>query len=183
MRSICVFCGSSSGYDRAFEAQAQTCGTALAERGWRMVYGGAETGLMGVAARACLDADGEVLGVIPEFLIPIEGAQAGAEIRITATLAARKATMVEEADGFLILPGGAGTLEEIFDVVMLGQMGRHDKPIAFVDTAFWGPLETLMRHIVATGFTDPSVLERMSFFDEVEDALVALDEAGSEPAS
>lgn len=139
-----------------------------------MVYGGAEAGLMGTAARACLESGGSVLGVIPEFLIPIEGALEGADIRITATMGARKAMMVEEADAFLILPGGAGTLEEIFDMIMLRQLGRHDKPAAFLDATYWAPLEALMRHITAAGYAQPDVLEAMSFQADPDGALNAL---------
>ncbi|XBQ16411.1 MAG: TIGR00730 family Rossman fold protein [Oceanicaulis sp.] len=177
MRSICVFCGTRTGGDPRYEALAEAAGRAIARRGDRLVYGGAERGLMGVCARAALDEGGKVFGVIPEFLIPVEGRQEGAEIRITATMAARKAMMVEEADGFLILPGGAGTLEEIFDMVMLGQLGRHRKPAAFLDDAFWAPLEALLRHVVETGFADPKILKGLSFHAGVEDALHALDAA------
>ncbi|MEQ8406274.1 MAG: TIGR00730 family Rossman fold protein [Oceanicaulis sp.] len=176
MRSICVFCGSKTGLEPRYEALAAETGRAIAEAGMRLVYGGAQAGLMGVTARAALEAGGEVFGVIPEFLIPVEGRQEGAEIRITATMAARKAMMVEEADGFVILPGGAGTLEEVFDMVMLAQLGRHAKPAAFLDSAFWGPLETLLRHVVETGFADPKIMTGLSFHGGVEDALRALDE-------
>lgn len=183
MRSICVFCGTKTGGEPRYEALAQAAGGAIARAGMRLVYGGAKAGLMGVTARAALAEGGEVFGVIPEFLIPVEGCQDGVEIRITATMAARKAMMVEEADAFLILPGGAGTLEEVFDMVMLAQLGRHAKPAAFLDSAFWGPLETLMRHVVETGFADPRILDAMSFHGGVEDALSTLDAAMTRTAS
>ncbi|MFW6412876.1 MAG: TIGR00730 family Rossman fold protein [Oceanicaulis sp.] len=175
MRSICVFCGTKTGTEPRYEALADAAGRAIARRGDRLVYGGAERGLMGITARAALAEGGSVFGVIPEFLIPVEGAQDGVEIRVTATMAARKAMMVEEADAFLILPGGAGTLEEIFDMVMLAQLGRHKKPAAFLDAAFWGPLETLLRHVVDTGFASPAILDGLSFHGGVEDALSRLD--------
>ncbi len=174
MGSICVFCGSGFGADPAHAALADATGRAIAARGWRMVYGGAEAGLMGAAARACLEAGGSVLGVIPEFLIPIEGALEGADIRITATMGARKAMMVEEADAFLVLPGGAGTLEEVFDMIMLRQLKRHGKPAAFLDAAYWAPLEALMRHVTAAGYAKADVLEAMSFHAEPQAALDAL---------
>lgn len=177
MGSICVFCGSGVGGEAGHTALAEATGRAIAARGWRMVYGGAEAGLMGVTARACLEAGGSVLGVIPEFLIPVEGAQDGAEIRITATMGARKAMMVEEAEAFLVLPGGAGTLEEVFDMIMLRQLGRHAKPSAFLDAAYWAPLEALMRHIVQSGYAKPDVLEAMSFHTEPDAALNALERA------
>ena len=117
---------------------------------------------------------GEVLGVIPEFLIPLEGLQDGVEPRITATLASRKAIMVEEADGFLALPGGAGTLEEIFDMIMLRQLGRHQKPAAFVDAEFWGPLETLLLRVVDAGFAQDDVIRTISFHPEAGAAIERL---------
>lgn len=175
MRSICVFCGSGLGVDPAHVDLGERTGRAIADRGLRMVYGGGASGLMGVTARACLAAGGSVLGVIPEFLIPTEGAQDGADIRITATLASRKAMMIEEGDAFLILPGGAGTLEEVFDMVMLRQLGRHQKAYAFVDLAYWSPLKTLMRHVVASGYAQDDILEAMSFHDDPDAALGALE--------
>ncbi len=174
MRSICVFCGSSDGSDARFAKLAEDTGRELARKGLRLVYGGAEAGLMGRMARAALDEGGEVLGVIPEFLIPLEGLQDGVEPRITATLASRKAIMVEEADGFLVLPGGAGTLEEIFDMIMLRQLGRHQKPAAFVDADFWGPLETLLLRVVDAGFAQDDVIRTISFHPEAGDAIERL---------
>jgi uncharacterized protein (TIGR00730 family) len=181
MGSICVFCGSGVGTLSAHTDLAEATGRAIAQRGWRMVYGGAEAGLMGLTARACLQAGGSVLGVIPEFLIPVEGAQEGAEIRITATMGARKAMMVEEADAFLVLPGGAGTLEEVFDMIMLRQLGRHAKPSAFLDATYWKPLEELMRHVVRSGYAKPEILDAMSFHDTPEAALNALGGAITAP--
>ena len=174
MRSVCVFCGSSSGDDPQFTALAEQAGAAIADAGLRLVYGGAEAGLMGSLARAALARGGAVLGVIPEFLIPVEGAQEGVELRLTATLAARKAMMVEEADAFLILPGGAGTLEEIFDMIMLRQLGRHAKPAAFADRAFWNPLEQLLIHVREAGFASETATAGLSFHDSVADGLAAL---------
>jgi len=174
MRSVCVFCGSHTGSDPRFSALAAATGAAIAKAGLRLVYGGAKAGLMGETARAALAENGEVLGVIPEFLIPIEGLQEGVEPRITATLAARKILMVEEADAFLVLPGGAGTLEEIFDMIMLRRLGRHDKPATFLDSEFWGPLQILLHHVVDAGFARGEALDAISFHNEVEEALDAL---------
>lgn len=175
MRSICVFCGSSDGSDARFAKLAEDTGRAIARQGIRLVYGGAEAGLMGRMARAALEEGGDVLGVIPEFLIPLEGLQDGVEPRITATLASRKAIMVEEADGFLVLPGGAGTLEEIFDMIMLRQLGRHDKPAAFIDADFWGPLETLLLRVVDAGFAQDNVIKTISFHPDPDAALKRLE--------
>ncbi len=174
MRSICVFCGSKAGEDSHFRALAEGTGRTLARSNVRMVYGGAEAGLMGIAARAALEAGGEVLGIIPEFLIPIEGIQDGVDIRITATMASRKAMMVEEADAFLVLPGGFGTLEEIFDMIMLRQLGRHAKPACFIDAAYWAPMKQLVTHIVDTGFAERNVLKAIGFHETPEEAVAGL---------
>jgi len=174
MRSICLYCGSGAGHDPAFAAMARETGQAVARAGLRLVYGGAQTGLMGEAARAALAGGGPVLGVIPEFLIPSEGAQEGVELRITATLASRKAMMAAEADAFLILPGGAGTLEEVFDMIVQRQNGMHLKPAAFVGTGFWAPLEVLLNHVAASGFADAGLLDALSFHPDPASALAAL---------
>lgn len=174
MRSICLFCGSGAGRDPAFTGMARDAGRAIARAGLRLVYGGAENGLMGEAARAALAEGGRVLGVIPEFLIPVEGAQDGVELRITATMASRKAMLTEEADAFLILPGGAGTLEEVFDMIMQRQHGLHAKPAAFVGTGFWSPLESLLSHVAEAGFADAAVLDGLSFHPDPHAALSAL---------
>jgi len=153
---------------------AREAGQAVARSGMRLVYGGAECGLMGEAARAALAEGGPVLGVIPEFLIPVEGAQDGVDLRITATMASRKAMMTAEADAFLILPGGAGTLEEVFDMIMQRQHGLHSKPAAFVGTGFWAPLEVLLSQVAASGFADAGLLDALSFHADPASALAVL---------
>ncbi|MCH8489350.1 MAG: TIGR00730 family Rossman fold protein [Oceanicaulis sp.] len=174
MRSICLYCGSGAGHDPAFAAMAREAGRAVARAGLRLVYGGAQSGLMGEAARAALAEGGPVLGVIPEFLIPVEGAQDGVDLRITATLASRKAMMAAEAAAFLILPGGAGTLEEVFDMIVQRQHGLHMKPAAFVGSAFWAPLEVLLGQVAASGFTDANLLDALSFHADPAAALAVL---------
>ncbi len=174
MRSICLYCGSGAGHDPEFAQMAREAGQAVARAGLRLVYGGAQSGLMGEAARAALAEGGPVLGVIPEFLIPIEGAQEGVDLRITATLASRKAMMTAEADAFLILPGGAGTLEEVFDMIMQRQHGQHAKPAAFVGTQFWAPLEVLLDQVAKSGFADASLLNALSFHADPASALAML---------
>jgi uncharacterized protein (TIGR00730 family) len=174
MRSISVFCGSRTGQSRHHLELARETGRVFAKNNIRLVYGGAINGLMGEMARAALDADGEVLGIIPEYLIPSEGAQDGIKLRITATLAARKAMMINEASGFLVLPGGAGTLEEVFDMIVLAQLGQHSKPAAFVDASYWAELKTLLQKIVANGFADSQTPDRLSFHDHPQSALDAV---------
>jgi len=129
---------------------------------------------MGRAAQAALDAGGEVLGVIPEFMLPREGALAGIELRKVATLGARKAMMISESDAFLALPGGAGTLEEIFDVVTRRRLGVHAKRIAVVDRSFWGPLEELFSNMRAHGFAPDNTADGLFFADTLDEAFDAL---------
>jgi uncharacterized protein (TIGR00730 family) len=129
MRSLCVFCGSSPGARSEYTIAARQLGTSLARRGMRLVYGGARLGLMGSLANAVLDARGEVTGVIPEGLLPREIAHTRLhDLRIVTTMHERKALMADLSDGFLALPGGAGTLEEFFEVWTWAQLGIHRKP-------------------------------------------------------
>jgi uncharacterized protein (TIGR00730 family) len=151
---ICVFCGSSPGRDERYLAAATGLGTLLARRGIGLVYGGARVGTMGAVADAALAAGGEVIGVIPENLMHREVPHRGlTELRVVADMHQRKAAMAEAADGFLVLPGGAGTLEEFFEVWTWAQLGLHAKPIGLVDVnGFYQPLLRMVEHLVETGF-------------------------------
>ncbi|WP_026360296.1 TIGR00730 family Rossman fold protein [Amycolatopsis nigrescens] len=154
MKRICVFCGSSMGFDPVYAEQARALGTLLAERGIGLVYGGASVGTMGAVADAALAAGGEVIGVIPEHLSRVEIAHAGlTKLHVVADMHQRKAKMAELADGFLALPGGAGTLEELFEVWTWAQLGLHSKPIGLVDVAgYFQPLREFVDHMVDAGF-------------------------------
>lgn len=154
MRRICVFCGSSTGRDPVYAEQAAATGKLLAERGLGLVYGGAMVGTMGVIADAALAAGGEVIGVIPEHLADVEVAHRGlTELHITKDMHQRKAKMAELADGFLALPGGAGTLEEFAEIWTWAQLGLHSKPLGLVDVAgFYRPMREYANHMVAEGF-------------------------------
>jgi uncharacterized protein (TIGR00730 family) len=157
MRRICVFCGSSTGNDPVYAEHAAVVGKLLAQRGIGVVYGGASVGIMGVVADAALAAGGEVIGVIPKHLMRVEIAHAGlTELHITADMHERKAKMAELSDGFLALPGGAGTLEELAEVWTWAQLGLHAKPIGLVDTAgYFRPLREFADHMVSEGFLRP----------------------------
>ena len=157
LRRICIFCGSSPGYDPAFLAAARGVGTQLAERGIGVVFGGSRVGLMGAVADAALDAGGEVIGVIPQGLVDRELAHPGlTELRIVGTLHERKAVMAELSDAFIALPGGLGTLEELAEVTSWAQLGLHDKPIGLLDVGdYWDPLLTWLDRAVETGFLAP----------------------------
>ena len=185
MRRVCVFCGSSMGFDPAYAEHATALGALLAERGIGLVYGGASVGTMGAVADGALAAGGEVIGVIPEHLSSVEIAHAGlTELHVVADMHERKAKMAALSEGFLALPGGAGTLEELFEVWTWAQLGLHAKPIGLVDIAgYYGPLREFVDHMVAEGFlraahrdllaihADPAVL--LDKFAEYEAPSVA----------
>jgi uncharacterized protein (TIGR00730 family) len=151
---VCVFCGSANGRGPAYPKAAAELGTLLAERGIGLVYGGAQVGSMGVVANAALAAGGEVIGVIPDGLFEREVPHTGlTELHVVADMHERKARMAGLSDAFLALPGGAGTLEELFEVWTWAQLGIHDKPIGLVDTeGFYQPLLRMVEHMVDEGF-------------------------------
>lgn len=154
MRRICVFCGASPGREPAYVELAASVGAGLAKRGIDLVYGGGRRGLMGALADAALAAGGQVIGVIPRGLVGRELAHPGVtELRIVESLHERKAQMAELADGFIALPGGLGTLEELAEVASWAQLELHDKPIGLLGYAgYWDSLLAWLDHAVATGF-------------------------------
>ncbi len=154
---LCVFCGASPGRDPAYAALARAVGRGLAERGIGLVYGGGRVGLMGTVADAALEAGGEVIGVIPSRLVERELAHRGVtDLRVVDTLHARKATMAELSDGFIALPGGFGTLEELTEVVSWAQLDLHTKPIGLLGPAgYWDGLLAWLDRVVAEGFITP----------------------------
>lgn len=153
-RSICVYCGSRLGADPGYQEAARELGRLIGERGWRLVYGGGKVGLMGVVADAVLQAGGTVLGVIPEHLLKMEvGHGALTELRVVQTMHERKQIMAENADAFVALPGGIGTLEELFEVWTWSHLGYHDKPVVLLDTdRYWQPLLDCVGHMETEGF-------------------------------
>lgn len=157
MKRLCVFCGSSSGADPAFTAVAREVGTLLAREGIALVYGGGSVGLMGEVANAVLAAGGEAIGVIPHGLWAREvGHRNLTELHIVDTMHERKAMMADLADAFLALPGGLGTLEEIFEVWTWAQLGMHEKPCGFLNVnGFYAPLFEFLDRAVASKFLKP----------------------------
>ena len=154
LRSICVFCGASRGNDPRYAGAAADVGERLAHRGIQLVYGGGRLGLMGAVADAALAAGGRVVGVIPRGLVDRELAHAGvSELRIVDTLHQRKAVMAELSDGFIALPGGLGTLEELAEVLSWAQLDLHAKPIGLLDVGgYFSHLEAFLDHALAEGF-------------------------------
>ena len=148
-RGICVYCGSGLGANPAFGEAADALGAAIAGMGARLVFGGGARGLMGRVARATMAAGGEVVGIIPQFLIEKEGATPEwSELIVVGDMHERKRLMFERADAFVALPGGVGTLEELVEQLTWAQLRRHDKPVLLADVAqFWRPLLALMAHM------------------------------------
>lgn len=179
MDSVCVFCGSRDGNDPAYLEAARETGAAIARRGWRLVFGGGQVGIMGAVADAALAEGGEVVGVIPRALLEREVAHPGlTQLHVVTSMHRRKALMSSLSDGFLTLPGGYGTLEEFFETLTWAQLGIQPKPCALLDVkAFWDPLLVMLNTLVTEGFvpvehldlilSDANVndlLDRMAFF-------------------
>ena len=158
MKSVAVFCGSSFGTDPAFSTLARDLGRSIAERDLTLVYGGGRVGLMGVVADAALDAGGTVIGVIPQQLMDKELGHPGVtDLIVTGSMHERKARMEREAEGFIALPGGFGTLDEFCEIVTWAQLGIHAKPCGMLDTddGFFGSLLAFFDHATETGFIRP----------------------------
>ena len=154
MKSICVYCGSSPGVDPELISLARRFGRGLAERGYQLVFGGVGLGLMGAVADGALSAGGRVVGIIPKPLLEMEVAHAHlAELHVVADMHERKRMMADRADGFVILPGGCGTMDEFFEIFTWAQLGFHEKPIAILNgNDYYEPLLALMRQMVRAGF-------------------------------
>ena len=183
--SVGLFCGSRLGRDPAHEAAAAEFGEAVARRGWRLVYGGGEVGLMGVAARSALAAGGAVLGIIPRRLLDREvGKRDLTELRVTATMFERKELLIAEGDAFVALPGGFGTLDEILDVVTLAQLGYHAKSLLLLDHAgYWRGCQALFEHFVAAGFADRPSARRHELMPDLAGILSRLEAVAGQRAA
>ena len=179
IRSVCVYCGSRKGADPAHANVARTLGAVLAAAGIRVVFGGGRIGLMGVVADAALAAGGEVVGVIPERLHAVEvGHEGVTELHVVQSMHERKRKMFELSDGFVVLPGGLGTLDEAFEIVTWRQLGLHDKPVVLLNSnGYWEALRTLLRGLVSGGFADPSILGLFTVVSRVDHVLPALRQA------
>lgn len=173
MKRICVYCGSSPGVRPVYRAAAERLGRTLAARGLGLVYGGGRVGLMGAVADAVLAAGGEAIGVIPEALQAWEvGHQGLTALHVVASMHERKAMMADLADGFIALPGGIGTLEELFEIWTWGQLGYHRKPLALLDVdGYFSRLEAFIGHMVAEGFLKAAHRDFILFDDDPDSAL------------
>ena len=175
IRSVCVYCGSSNAARPDFLKAAAKFGQTLAGAGLRMVYGGGRVGLMGACARACHEAGGEVFGVIPAFLQHREVLYEDVETVVVETMHERKMLMFEEADAFVVLPGGVGTLEEVIELMSWRRLALHTKPIVFLNQdGYWNLFFELIRHTVQEKLTPEVFLDCWTSVAAVEDILPAL---------
>ncbi|MFV0360276.1 TIGR00730 family Rossman fold protein [Tropicimonas sp.] len=168
-RSICVYCGSRDGALPAYAEAAEALGAAIAAEGWRLVYGAGDIGLMGRVARAAQAGGGQTFGVIPVHLFEREvGKRDLSTFVVTETMHERKKVMFMNADAIVVLPGGAGSLDEFFEVLTWAQLGLHAKPILLLDIAgYWAPLDALLHHVVKQGFAEPSLLNLVARIPDV----------------
>jgi uncharacterized protein (TIGR00730 family) len=184
VRRVCVFCGSSPGRDPRYAQAAAALARGLAARGVGVVFGGGSVGLMGVLADHALAAGAEVVGVIPHGLAARELAHRGvADMRVVPSMHARKALMAELADGFVALPGGIGTFEELLEIVTWGQLGIHRKPVGVLNVAgYYDPLVALLDHAVAEGFVTAENRGLVTVDEEPERLLDRMAEHRPPPA-
>jgi uncharacterized protein (TIGR00730 family) len=184
LRRICVYCGSGAGADRAFAEAAHKLGVILAENKIGLVYGGGEIGLMGEVSEAVLKGGGEVIGIIPEFLMRREKARTRGELVVTADMHERKQRMFDLADAFVALPGGVGTLEEVVEQMTWAQLGQHKKPILLANIKnFWSPLCALLQHMEELEFIRTGLLVDYLVADRVEDIVPMLRDAVRETSA
>ncbi len=174
--TVCVYCGARHGAHPAYTAAAQSLGTAIGQRGWQLVYGGGKVGLMGEVADATLAAGGRVVGVIPESLQKAEvGHQGLHELHVVRTMHVRKQMMAERAQAFIALPGGIGTLEELYEVWTWRQLGYHDQPIGLLNVrGYYDSLLQFMQHSEREGFVSAPTVAMVQVHHDPEALLLEL---------
>ncbi|MES2728913.1 MAG: TIGR00730 family Rossman fold protein [Pseudomonadota bacterium] len=173
---VCVYCGSAGNVPQIYHELAIAVAHEIVAAGWELVYGGARTGLMGTVADAVLAAGGRVTGIIPQNIKEKDFQHPGlTALHVTPDLHARKKMMVEMSDAFIALPGGLGTLDEVFELLTWRQLGLHSKPLFFVDVAqFWAPVRWLMDRLIETGFCKPTHARMYQFVDQPGDLRQAV---------
>jgi len=176
LRAVCVFCGSSPGLDPRYAAEATRFGRLLASNHIALIYGGGAVGLMGAVANGALAGGGQVVGVIPRFLLRAEvGHEHLSERIVVETMHQRKMTMFERSDAFVVLPGGVGTLEELFEILSWRTLALHAKPMVVVEgDGYWDPLKDLIERCVEAGFARPALREHIRFVGAVDEVLPTL---------
>ena len=183
IRCLCVYCGSAGAVEEQYREAASELGARLAADRIELVFGGGRVGLMGLLADAALAANGKVTGIIPSHLRAAELAHPGlSELVVVDSMHERKRLMAERADAFAVLPGGIGTLDEMFEILSWKQLGLHDKPILLVDVGgYWVPLLALLEHIVDSGFARPPTRDLLRVVPSVSALMAALAEEPAVP--
>ena len=178
MKSIAIFCGSALGSEQIFSETAQTVGKTLAEKGKTLVYGGGRSGLMGIVADSALAAGGQVIGVIPNALVDRELAHTGlTELHVVQNMHERKTKMAELSDGFIAMPGGAGTLEEIFEQWTWAQLGIHQKPCAFLNVnGFYDDLIRFIQLTTDKGFTHSRFTDKLMSSTSIDELILQFEQ-------
>src|SRR6516225_3101230 len=178
IRRLCVYCGSSGAVEARYREAASELGARLAAAGIELVYGGGRVGLMGLLADAALAAGGKVTGIIPRRLVDAETAHLGVtELVVVDSMHDRKRLMAEKADAFAVLPGGIGTLDELFEALSWKQLRLHDKPLLLVDIdGYWAPLRKLLDHIVVNDFAREQTRGLLHVVPSVSALMTALSE-------
>jgi len=169
LKSLCVYCGSSRGHKPDYIAAAQELGKAMAERGVRLIYGGARLGVMGALADSVMEHGGEVIGIIPEHLQNSEVGHHGiTELKVVDSMHTRKKLMFDLSDAFAVLPGGMGTLDETFEILTWRQLKLHDKPLILLNvTGYWDGLLKLVDHVIEQGYAQPAVRQNFSVVSNI----------------
>lgn len=177
VKSLCVYCGSRVGDDPKFAAAARTLGESLTKNDTRLVYGGGKLGLMGEVASAVRDSGGKVYGIIPDFLVEMEGILDGVDHKIVENMHERKKLMFDESDAICTMPGGIGTLEEIIELLSWARLELHRKPLVILNIdGFWSPLLQLLDHVVDRGFASEELRHDLCVVERPEDVLPAVEE-------
>lgn len=176
LRSVCVFCGARAGNNPAYASDARAVGQLIADQGWRLVYGAGDVGLMGEVARTAQTAGAKSMGVIPTHLMGREqGKRDLTQLVITQDMHERKKVMFMNSDAIVVLPGGAGSLDEFFEVLTWRQIGLHEKPIYLLNTQdYWQPLLNLLDHVIDSGFAEPTMRGYFTTVADVPTLTLAL---------
>jgi uncharacterized protein (TIGR00730 family) len=179
--SVCVFCGARNGAKPSYRAAAEAFGAAIANENWRLVYGAGDVGLMGAVANAAQNAGGQTFGVIPVHLMEAEvGKRDLSHFVVTENMHERKKVMFMNSDAIVVLPGGAGSLDEFFEVLTWAQLGLHSKPIYLLNIdGYWNKLTDLIAHLVAENFASESLKDHFSTVESVDQLMVALRKASA----
>lgn len=184
IKSICVFCGSRPGSEPHYIQLAKQTGRAIAQSGYRLIYGGGGSGLMGATARSAHQAGGDILGIIPKFLTEIEALLKDVPHEIVPDMHVRKRKMYDASDAFIVLPGGIGTMEEAVEIMSWLRMRLHAKPIVFLSSdGYWQPIVDMMLHTVEKGFSPEWMTAEILRADTVDDAMKLIQQHWDDVAS